>query len=62
MIVYIHPQFMWREGLRMVLAFGEQYGLTAWCRRTRSGRNVLTLEPAPRIGDTHDDKDRKTTA
>lgn len=57
MMLYVHPQFIWREGLRMVLAFGQERNLTVWNRRTVSGRNVLTLEPAPqqetRDDDTH---------
>lgn len=44
--VFVHPQLIWRVPLFNLVEQFEQRGLRLWNRRTHSGRNVLTLEPA----------------
>jgi hypothetical protein len=46
-VIFVHPQLIWRTPLFELVEQFERRGLRLWNRRTRSGRNVLTLESLP---------------
>lgn len=43
-MIFVHPQLIWRTPLFELVEEFERRGLRLWNRRTRSGRDVLTLE------------------
>lgn len=58
-MIFVHPQLIWRSSLFELVEQFEQRGLRLWNRRTRSGRDVLVLEPK-QSEETHDDDDATT--